>query len=304
MGRRLFYCDHYAIELPPGHKFPMAKYRMVRDRLETTGLFTFQCAEPAPREVIELAHDPGYVRRFLAGELDRQAIRRIGFPWSPALVLRTTASVGGTLGAAADALATGFGGNLAGGTHHACYNEGSGYCVFNDMAVAIRSLQLQGHVRRVAIIDLDVHQGDGTAQIFADDENVLTISVHGEKNFPFRKQKSRVDVALPDGAGDKEYLAAVAEVLPPVFEFGPDLVFYQSGVDSLDSDMLGRLRVSMGGLAQRDRMVMEAAAKAGVPLAAVLGGGYSNPIERTAEAHANTFLTAIAVFGGNGGATQ
>lgn len=298
--RRLFYCDHYAIPLPPGHRFPMPKYRMVRDRLAATGLFDFQCAHPAPADVIALAHDPEYVRGFLAGDLHPKVMRRIGFPWSPGLVLRTTASVGGTLGAVEDALRTGFGGNLAGGTHHAFHAEGSGYCVFNDMAVAIRKLQLGCSGRRFVIIDLDVHQGDGTASIFANDDSVLTISVHGEKNFPFRKQESRVDVSLPDGTGDEPYIEAVAGVLPRAFEFSPDLIFYQSGVDALDSDTLGRLSLTIAGLAKRDRLVMEAAAKRGVPFVTVLGGGYSQPIERTAEAHANTFLTAVAVFGANG----
>lgn len=276
----------------------MAKYRMVRDHLAATGLFNFECAQPVSEEILSLAHDPGYVQRVFAGTLAPPVIRRIGFPWSPALVLRSAASVGGTLGAAEDALSTGFGGNLAGGTHHAFYAEGSGYCVFNDMAVVIRSLQKQDRVKRVAIVDLDVHQGDGTAQIFAGDPDVLTISLHGEKNFPFRKQQSKIDIALPDGTGDEEYLRHLGSVLPAMADFHPDLVFYQSGVDGLDSDTLGRLRLSMAGLTARDRRVMEAAAVMGVPLVAVLGGGYSNPIERTAEAHANTFITAFGVFAG------
>ncbi|MBN9660627.1 MAG: histone deacetylase [Acidobacteria bacterium] len=274
----------------------MPKYRMVRDRLERTGVFTFQCAEPAPADVVALAHDAAYVQQILDGSLPPAAIRRIGFPWSPALVLRSLASVGGTLGASADALKRGWGGNLAGGTHHAFRAEGSGYCVFNDMAVAIQLLRQEGRIRRAAIVDLDVHQGDGTALIFEGDEDVLTLSLHGEKNFPFRKQRSRIDIALPDGTGDEEYLRTLEEVLPRVLEFRPEIIFYQSGVDALDTDTLGRLNLSLAGLSARDGMVMRAVHAAGIPFVITLGGGYSSPLERTAEAHANTFLNALSVF--------
>lgn len=274
----------------------MAKYRMVRDRLSRTGLFRFQCAEPASAEVLSLAHDPAYVHAFLAGTLPASAMRRIGFPWSEALVLRTTASVGGTLDATANAFQTGWGGHLAGGTHHAFYAEGSGYCVFNDIAVAIHKLRADGIASRAVIIDLDVHQGDGTAQLFEHDPDVLTLSLHGERNFPFRKQRSRIDIALPDVTGDEEYLRTLEAVLPRVFEIDPQVVFYQSGVDALDSDTLGRLSLSMAGLSERDRMVMRAVRMARLPLVVTLGGGYSNPIERTAEAHANTFLSAYAIL--------
>lgn len=274
----------------------MPKYRMVRDRLARTGLFTFQCAEPVSAEVVALAHDEAYVRKVLDGSLPPAAIRRIGFPWSPALVLRSLASVGGTLEASLDALVTGWGGHLAGGTHHAFRAEGSGYCVFNDMAVAIQYLRREGRLRRAAIVDLDVHQGDGTARIFEDDADVLTLSLHGARNFPFRKQRSRIDVPLADGTGDDEYLRVLADVLPRVFEFQPEVIFYQSGVDALDTDTLGRLRLSLAGLSARDTMVMRAVRAAAVPLVVTLGGGYSSPLERTAEAHANTFLNAHSVF--------
>ncbi len=274
----------------------MPKYRMVRDRLARTGLFSFQCAQPAPPDVVALAHDESYVQQILDGSLPRAAIRRIGFPWSPGLVLRSLASVGGTMGASLDALERGWGGNLAGGTHHAFRDEGSGYCVFNDMAIAIQFLRRNGRVRRAAIVDLDVHQGDGTAMIFQEDEDVFTLSLHGAKNFPFRKQKSRIDIALPDGMTDGAYLETLEDVLPRVFEFQPDIVFYQSGVDALDSDTLGRLSLSMAGLSARDTMVMQAVRAARIPLVVTLGGGYSSPLERTAEAHANTFLNALSVF--------
>lgn len=297
MSRRLFYTDQYAIDLPAGHRFPMLKYRMVRDLLSADGCFDFVPAPLASSEVVELAHDPEYVRQFLAGTLSAQEIRRIGFPWSEQLVRRTMASVGGTLSAMEEALNTGWGGSLAGGTHHAFRGEGSGFCVFNDIAVAIKSLRRDGRATRVAVIDLDVHQGDGTAQIFADDPSVLTFSMHCEINFPFRKQQSKIDVSLSEGTGDEEYLKQLQTVLPRIFEFHPDFVFYQSGVDGLYADALGKLKLTHEGLKQRDRLVMPAVRAAGVPFVVTLGGGYAKPIELTAEAHANTFRIAADVFG-------
>jgi acetoin utilization deacetylase AcuC-like enzyme len=224
-------------------------------------------------------------------------MRRIGFPWSENLVKRTLASVGGTIAAAGDALVHGWGGNLAGGTHHAFRGEGSGFCVFNDIAVAINLLRAERHVNRVAVIDLDVHQGDGTATLFEADPDVLTISLHGCNNFPFRKQVSKIDVALPDLTGDEEYLAAVERILPCAFLFGADIVFYQSGVDALAADTLGRLSMTHAGLLRRDRLVFEACKHTGIPCVVTLGGGYSNPIELTVEAHANTFRLAAELFG-------
>src|SRR5450432_3281614 len=200
MRPRLFYCDHYPIPLPAGHKFPAAKYALLRAALEADsiggagGSYTLEPAPLADAATIALAHDPEYVRQFLDGTLDAPAMRRIGFPWSEQLAQRTLASVGGTLAATRDALASGFGGNLAGGTHHAHRTAGSGFCVFNDLAVAILALRRDGSARRAAVLDLDVHQGDGTASIFQDDLDVLTISLHGENNFPFRKRHSRVDI--------------------------------------------------------------------------------------------------------------
>lgn len=293
----IYYCDHYAIPLPDGHKFPMQKYAMVRDLLAKDNLFHFEQAAFAEPEVIKLAHDPEYVDRFLAGTLDRQVVRRIGFPWSDGLVRRTLASVGGSLAGADDAIRCGWGGNLAGGTHHAFRGEGSGFCVFNDIAIVIQWLRARALVRRAAVIDLDVHQGDGTAQIFQDDPDVLTLSIHGRNNFPFRKQVSKIDIDLPDGAGDAEYLDRLAEVLPRVFDFGADFLVFQSGVDALITDTLGRLALTPDGLAARDRMVLEACHRYGAPLLLTLGGGYSKPIERTAEAHATTYRTAAAIYG-------
>jgi acetoin utilization deacetylase AcuC-like enzyme len=274
----------------------MAKYRMLRDLLAGDGCFRFEAAPLAEPGVIELAHDAAYVRDFLNGALSDTAVRRIGFPWSEALVKRTLASVGGTLGATCDAFDSGWGGNLAGGTHHAFRAEGSGFCVFNDIAVAIHWLRAKGRVERAAVIDLDVHQGDGTAQIFEADANVFTLSLHAKSNFPFRKQRSQVDVELEDRTGDQYYLRALDGVLPRVFAFDPEIVFYQSGVDALASDTLGRLALTPAGIKERDRRVLAAARAHGVPIVITLGGGYSRPIELTAQAHANTFRTAWEIF--------
>ena len=298
MPPRLFYCDHCAIPLPAGHKFPSAKYRLLREMLEADGLFRLEPAEPASPEAAKTAHDPGYVQGFLEGTLEPAVMRRIGFPWSPELVQRTLASLGGTLGATEDALRTGFGGNLAGGTHHAFRAEGAGFCVFNDMAVAILALRRAGRVRRAAVVDLDVHQGDGTASIFRDDPDVLTLSIHGRNNFPFRKQQSRIDIDLPDGTGDEQYLAALESVLPRVFDFAPEIVFYQSGVDGLVGDRLGLLALTLEGLQHRDRLVFEMCCRHELPVVVTLGGGYAEPVSRTVEAHANTFRMAAEIFQG------
>lgn len=286
---RLYYCDHYPIPLPPGHKFPIAKYSLLRQAL--AGLYTLEPAPLADRAAIERAHDPAYVRGVLEGTLDSKVMRKIGFPWSPELVRRTLASVGGTLAATRDALDCGFGGNLAGGTHHAFRGEGAGFCVFNDIAIAIRNFDL-----RAAVVDLDVHQGDGTAAIFEGDDSVLTLSLHGENNFPFRKQRSRIDLALPDRTADDEYLERLREVLPAVAEFRPQIIFYQSGVDGLAGDRLGRLSLSHAGLMARDQEVFRLSRDCGVPVVITLGGGYCEPIERTVEAHANTFRAGLRFF--------
>lgn len=292
----LYYCDHHEFPLPAGHKFPVGKYRLIRDRLAADGTFQFEPAPLASRAAIERVHAPAYVGAFLEGMLAPQAIRRIGFPWSEGLVKRTLASVGGTLSAAARALDHGWGGNLAGGTHHAFRSEGSGFCVFNDIAIAILALRAERGIERAAVIDLDVHQGDGTAAIFEHDPAVLTFSMHGRNNFPFRKQRSRIDVELEDHTGDDEYLRLLADALPRVFESKPQVVFYQSGVDGLATDALGRLCLTHDGLLRRDRLVMEAAKNYAIPFIITLGGGYANPIELTADAHANTFRTAADVF--------
>ncbi len=296
MALHLFYSDLYTIPLPPGHKFPMHKYRALRESLADDPRFEFEPSPLASREQVELAHDPFYVSRFLEGGLSRAEIRRIGFPWSEALVKRTLASAGGTLAAAWRACRDGCSGALAGGTHHAFYAEGSGYCVFNDIAIGVLSLREAGMILRAAVIDLDVHQGDGTASIFGDDPDVFTLSIHGEKNFPFRKQISRRDVGLSDKTEDADYLEIVDRELGAVFGFEPQIVFFQAGVDGLVTDRLGRLALTHTGLRRRDHTVLSACKSRGIPVVITIGGGYSDPIGPTIEAHANTFLTAAEIF--------
>lgn len=296
MPLRLYYCDHYEIPLPPGHRFPIRKYRLLRDVLTAHGGFQFVAAPCAEPEIIALVHDEEYVQRFLQGRLDDAVIRRIGFPWSQGLVKRTLASVGGTLAAAGDALDCGIGGGLAGGTHHAFRSEGAGFCVFNDIAVAIAALRTQRKIVRAAVVDLDVHQGDGTAKIFENDPAVMTLSVHGRNNFPFRKQTSTLDIDLPDGTTDADYLARLPAVIDHALAFRPDIVFYQSGVDALAEDKLGRLSLTHAGLKARDELVLDACRTNGVPCVITLGGGYAEPVELTVEAHSNTFRTAAHLF--------
>src|SRR3954453_7577440 len=252
---------------------------MLREELSCDGRFRLRPANLAERDAILRVHSADYVNGFLDGSLDPLVMRRIGFPWSRELVNRTLGSVGSTLLATEAALQSGFGGTLAGGTHHAYKNEGSGFCVFNDLAIAIASARTEGGITRAAVIDLDVHQGDGTASIFEGDTGVFTLSLHGERNFPFRKQSSTLDVPLPDGTGDEEYLLTLQNALGRIWKFDPQIVFFQSGVDGLATDRLGRLALTRAGLAKRDEIVIGQACKAGLPLVITLGGGYSDPIQ-------------------------
>ncbi len=293
---RLFYTDNHVLPLPPGHRFPIEKYRLLRELLEADGHFKLEPASLADLATIKQAHDPEYVQAFVEGKLSDAAMRRIGFPWSEGLVKRTLASVGSTLSATEEALTHGWSGTLAGGTHHAFRAEGSGFCVFNDIAVAIQQLRAQRTIRRAAVVDLDVHQGDGTAEIFRKDEDVLTLSIHCKNNFPLRKQQSCIDVELDAGIGDETYLQELAKVLPQIQASRPEIIFYQSGVDGLAEDRLGKLKLTQAGLRERDRQVMQLAKSTRVPLVITLGGGYANPIRLTAEAHANTFRTANEIF--------
>jgi len=292
---RVYYCDVQSLDLPAGHRFPSGKYSMLRERLLADG-FTLELADLAPIDLIRLVHSERYVSDFLSGSLSPSAVRRIGFPWSEALVRRTLMSLGGTLAAAEDALRDGRGANLAGGTHHAFADQGAGYCVFNDLAVALQWLRRDGRIGRAAVIDLDVHQGDGTASIFSGDPDIFTVSMHCRSNFPLRKQESNIDIELADQTRDDEYLAALDFVLSRVMAFRPDIILYQAGVDALHSDRLGHLALTHAGLRERDRRVMLAARSHDIPLTITLGGGYSLPLELTAEAHANVYRTASEVF--------
>ncbi len=292
----LFYTDHHNFPLPPGHKFPLEKYRLLRESLAGDSRFTFHPAPFIHQQDLLRVHHPDYVAAFMSGNLDRQVARRIGFPWSPELVARTLASAGATLAATSLALETDFGGTLAGGTHHAFRSEGSGFCVFNDLAVAIEWARAIAGLQRFAVVDCDVHQGDGTALIFQDDPLVFTLSLHCARNFPFRKQRSTLDVELPGGADDETYMAALEPALERVWQFKPELVLFQSGVDALQTDKLGHLHLTPEGLLRRDTLVISQTRERSIPLVITLGGGYSDPITHTVRAHAQTFQTAADIF--------
>ena len=293
---KAWHCDGREVPLPEGHRFPMQKYALLRRRLLEEGVFSegeLFAASLVERELLLGAHEPAYVDAVFTGALSEFELRRLGFPWSEGLVARSRASVFGTVAAAHAALEEGIACNLAGGTHHAFAGEGTGFCVFNDIAVAARALQREGLIDRAVIVDLDVHQGDGTASIFADDPSVFTFSMHGAKNFPFRKQKSSLDVALPDGCGDEEYLALLEAHLPRVLdEASAQILFFQAGVDPLEADRLGRLKLSFDGLRRRDRMVLRSARALKLPAVVTLGGGYARPVSLSVEAHVGTFREA------------
>ena len=290
---RIFYCDHFVLPLPEGHRFPMEKYLLLRRRVEDAALGRLQVPERAGDEILGLVHDTPYLERVRDGVLSDDEVRRIGFPWSPELVERSRRSVGGTVAAAHAALTDGVAVNLAGGTHHAFADRGEGFCVFNDVAVASREVQRDSTAERIAILDLDVHQGNGTAAIFNEDPSVFTLSVHGVNNFPFRKESSDLDLELPDGAGDDAFLAAVeCGVTEALSRSEPDLAFYVAGADPFEGDRLGRLAVSKEGLSRRDELVYHACAGSGVPLAVVMSGGYSRLVSDTVDIHFNTVLGA------------
>lgn len=297
MAPRVSYCDEFVLPLPAEHRFPMAKYRLLRERLvddRVVAASELTVPEPVEFTQLALAHDPLYVDRVREGRLDARAIRRLGFPWSPQLVMRSRRSVGGTLAASRAALEIGVGVNLAGGTHHAFADRGEGYCVFNDAAVAIRVLTAEGLVTRAVVIDCDVHQGDGTAAIFAADPAVATFSIHGRRNYPFRKETSTVDVALEDGTGDALYIGALAEHLPPLLRrHRPELAVYVAGADPWSGDRLGRLGLSKAALRERDECVLSWCAEAATPVAVVMAGGYAPRVEDIVDIHAATVAVAV-----------
>ena len=293
---RAFYSDHFVLPLPDGHKFPMAKYSRLRERILAEGIITPDQLHEAPAaewDDLRLVHDPSYVEAVANGTVPADIQRRIGFPWSPQMVERARRSVGATIAAAQAALDDGTAANLAGGTHHAFADRGEGFCVFNDVAVAARVLQRDQHARRIAIVDLDVHQGNGTAAIFTGDASVFTFSMHGAQNFPFRKEIGDLDVPLNDGTADEEYLALLETHLPSVLNgHQPDFVFYLAGADPYEGDRLGRLKMTIDGLRRRDEMVIDACRHAGLPLAISMSGGYAPDIDAIVTIHANTIRMA------------
>lgn len=282
----------YTFPLPDDHRFPVAKYALLRDLVIAEGLVRPDQVHDAPAATDEMllhVHTPEYVRDFRNGTLSDAAVRRLGFPWSRALVERSLRALAGTHAAARHALANGVAMNLAGGTHHAFPSYGEGFCVFNDVAVTTRVLQQAGAVQRVAVVDLDVHQGNGTHAIFAGDPSAYTFSMHGGRNYPFNKVPGTLDIELEDGTGDAEYLRLLADALPQVLrDAAPDLVFYLAGADPHEGDRLGRLKLSFDGLRRRDMMVLEACREIGLPVAVTIAGGYGRDVNDTVRVHGNT----------------
>lgn len=298
---RIFYTDTFVLPLPPGHRFPMEKYALLRAAVEALQRSEAQMEE-APRAMraqLERAHDPAYVERVFNGTLSPAEMRAIGFPWSCEMVERSCRSAGATIAAARSALVDGCGINLAGGTHHAGWQHGAGYCVFNDAAVTARTLQCDGLVERVLIVDCDVHQGDGTAEIFQNDASVFTLSLHGARNYPFRKACSDLDVELPDGTSDERYLIELENALdePDRRGFVADLVIYLAGADPFLGDRLGRLSLSLAGLAERDRVVFRFCRDRRLPVAICMAGGYAEPITDTVAVHCETVRLALDYLG-------
>jgi acetoin utilization deacetylase AcuC-like enzyme len=292
------YHSSYQVPLPLGHPFPISKYSLLKERLLAEGILAaadILQPEPMDAATLGLVHTPEYLRKLESSALSAAEQRRLGMPWSAALWRRSRLASAGTLLAARAALQDGLSGNLAGGTHHAFADHGEGFCVLNDVAIAIRKLQAEHAIARAAIIDLDVHQGNGTAAIFEEDEAVFTFSMHGERNYPLAKMRSNVDVPLQDGVGDEEYLEALQLHLPSVLDRArADLVFYLAGVDVAAGDRYGKLALTEEGIRLRERRVIETVRSRGVPLVIVLAGGYAATRERTAELHVHVFREAVA----------
>ena len=298
--------DHFELPLPAGHRFPMRKYALLREKVSAESPEIRLAPAPAASDgELALAHAPAYVTAVAEGWLSAVQQKEIGFPWSPRMAERARRSVGATIAAARSALREGVAANLAGGTHHAFADKGSGYCVFNDVAVAARLMQAEWHrshraLLRVLVVDLDVHQGNGTAAIFADDPTVFTFSMHGARNFPFRKEPSDLDVELPDGCGDDEYLAALDQALERIWARHagqpPGLVFYLAGADPHEGDRLGRLRLTAQGLAERDRRVLAALRERRLPVALSMAGGYGQDMAVTVALQHHTLVLAAQAW--------
>ncbi|GIW86708.1 MAG: histone deacetylase [Isosphaeraceae bacterium] len=293
---KAWYSDTFVLPLPPGHTFPMAKYRLLRDRVLALGILApsdLLIPPPASDDQLSLAHSPLYISRVRSGTLSEAEVREIGLPWSPALVERSCRSVGGTIEAARQALSDGVAANLAGGTHHAGPNRGAGYCVFNDAAVAIRVHQRAGLIRKAVVIDCDVHHGDGTAAIFAGDPTVFTFSIHGARNYPLRKPPSDLDVPLDDGITDADYLRQLAPALDlALARSQADLAIYLAGADPFAGDRLGRMALTADGLRRRDRLVLDRCRQLRIPVAVTMAGGYGRDIHQTVAIQAETLRQA------------
>lgn len=294
----IYRTDVFPMPLPPGHRFPAEKYALLTQAVAGFAAEQLAIAPPASRDELCSAHAPSYVDAVLGGTVPPAVMREIGFPWSPGLVERSCRSVGATVWAALSALESGCGINLAGGTHHASADKGSGFCVFNDVAVAIRTLQRSGRIRRALVVDLDVHQGNGTAAIFAGDPSVFTFSMHGARNFPFRRTAGSLDIDLPDGTGDDEYLAALSANLEPVLTAArADIVFYLAGADPYAGDRLGKLSLTKAGLAARDRQVLQAVRQSQLSLVVTMAGGYAAPVSDTVDIQTTTVRLTLEAFG-------
>lgn len=301
MTYRIYYSPYYYAEIGEGHVFPIKKFELVRNRLLAEGtLAGDEIVAPGPVAVDDLLliHTEDYITRLRSGELTAKEIRKLGLPWSESLVRRSFHAISGTINAAKVCLTSGIASNLAGGTHHAYPDRGEGFCVLNDVAVAISVLQRDKLATRFLIIDLDVHQGDGTAFIFRDDPDVFTFSMHGAKNYPLFKQPSSLDIELADKTGDNEYLETLEHALSRVILHDPDVIFYLAGADPYEKDKLGRLAVSIDGLRCRDEMVLSFARDRGVPIVTTMSGGYAADIDDTVEIHSNTIRAVKSVYFG------
>lgn len=296
-GVKAFYTDHFVLPLPDGHRFPMQKYRLLRDRVsKIDGIHLIEPSGASDEDLLRV-HTPDYVQAITTGLLEGSQIREIGFPWSEKMVERSRRSAGATIQACLAALEEGVSVNLAGGTHHAYADKGSGFCVFNDAAIATKYVQALHPNLPVAIVDLDVHQGNGTAAILGKESSCFTLSLHGEKNFPFRKESSHLDIGLEDGVGDQEYLQTLHRALELLeAQFNPELIIYLAGADPHECDRLGRLKLSMSGMAKRDNMVLSFAKERRCPIALAMAGGYGTTIETTVDVHEQTIQLAFQHF--------
>lgn len=299
---KLFYSPYYYADIGEGHVFPIRKFELVRDKLLEEGTLTpDEIVEPKPANVedVRLVHTEDYVSRLIGGDLTAKEVRKLGLPWSKSLVRRSFLATSGTINAAKEALNTGVSSNLAGGTHHAFPDRGEGFCVLNDVAVAIRVLQKENLANRFLIVDCDVHQGNGTAFIFKDDEDVFTFSMHGAKNYPLHKERSSLDLELPDKTSDKEFLEVLNEALPRIFLHNPDIIFYLGGADPYEKDKLGRLGLSIEGLRERDETILQFARERQTPIVTTMSGGYAPDINDTVEIHSNTIRAVKKIFFGS-----